>query len=326
MSEKRIIILFDSDIWKVRKMGREFAAQIGFNEVEAGEIEIAIAELATNLIKHRALHGELIFTTLVEANRVGLEIRAEDKGPGIKNIEQALQDGFSTRGTLGIGLAGVKRLMDEFTIESEMGKGTLITVRKWLKKDFSPRINFAVLERPLPGEEVSGDTAFIKQEPSFSIFGVMDALGHGSEAYETSLLALLILKESYRDGLKRIIEKCHDGLRHSRGVAMALVRIDFTRKVLEHISIGNVETRIYGSRESIRPFCYNGTLGMRMETYKVTEYPYTPGSTIIMFSDGISGKFDLSPGQLGQSPHEIAKFIFENFIRENDDAIVLVGK
>lgn len=290
--EERIIILFESDILKARRIGRVLASEIGFAEVGLGEIEIVISELATNLVKHRATNGQIIFKVLSDGRRRGLEIRSEDQGPGIKDIDLALKNGFSTGGSLGIGLSGVKRLMDEFSIESEVGKGTIVTVRKWLKKDFMAKMSFSVLGRPYPGEEVSGDAHFIKQDPFFVLFGVIDALGHGREAYETSLLTLEILEDNYREDLIRIIERCHYGLRHTRGVAMALCRVNFLKKRLEHIGIGNMETRIYGTPEPIRPFCFNGTLGMRMEAYRVIEYPYIEGSTFVMFSDGISGRFE----------------------------------
>lgn len=326
MREERLIILFESDVLKARRVGRRLASEIGFSEIGVGEIEIAISELATNLIKHRALNGEIVLKELSEGRRRGLEIRAEDQGPGIKDLHLAQRDGFSTSGTLGIGLSGIKRLMDEFSIESEVGKGTLVRVRKWLERDFQPKMTFSVMGRPHPGEEVSGDAYFIKQEPFSALFSVIDALGHGKVAYETGLMALEILEENYREDLIRVIERCHHGLRHTRGVAMALCRIDFSKRRLEHIGIGNVEMRIYGTPEPIRPFCYNGTLGMRMEAHRVTEYPYTEGSTFVMFSDGISGRFELSLSEISKPPQEIAKLIFDHYARETDDSTVLVGR
>lgn len=326
MKEERIIIISEVDIFKARRIGREMASSLGFDEVETGKIEIALSELATNLIKHRTINGEIVLRPINDYRRIGMEIRAEDKGPGIKDLELALKGGFSTRGTLGIGLSGVKRLMDDFSVESKIGKGTLVTARKWLKNKFNPKINFSVIGRPLPGEEVSGDAYFIKQDPFFAVFSVVDALGHGREAYETGLLALQILEDNHKEAVTKIIERCHHGLRHTRGVAIALCKVDFLNKKFEHIGIGNVETRIYGTAEPIRPFCYNGTLGMRMEAYRVMEYPYIEGSTIVVFSDGISGRFDLSPQLLSETPQEIARYVFDKFVRDNDDATVLIGR
>lgn len=329
MKEERIIVISEVDILKARRVGREIASELGFNEISATEIEIAISELATNLIKHRAIHGEIILKAIKDLEKVGLEVRAEDKGPGIKNLSLAMKNGESTAGTLGIGLSGVKRLMDEFSIESIIRKGTIVIAKKWLLgrgAETSPKMKFSVMGRPKPGEDVSGDAYFIKETKYSVIFALMDVLGHGREAYDTTLIILKILEDHYTESLKSIIDICHKGLKHTRGAAMALCRVDFGKKILEHISIGNVETRIYGTPEPLRPFCFNGTLGMAMENYRVIEYPYSEGLTILIFSDGISGKFDLSPQLLSKSPQEISSFIFDHYASDYDDATVLVGR
>jgi len=340
MKEERINVNFETDVFKARRIGKEMAYSLGFDEIGVGEIETAISELATNLIKHRAKNGKIILIPLIESpylktpylntgtgkGRIGIEVRSEDEGPGIKNIALAMKEGGSTAGTLGIGLSGVKRLMDEFLIESEIDKGTTAVARKWLLKDTSPGLEFSIFSRPRIGEDVSGDAYFIKRFSSYVIFGVIDVLGHGSEAHDIALKVLTILEDNNTEPLNKIIDVCHKGLKHTRGAAMALCRVDFKEKKLEHVAIGNVETRIYGTLDPIRPFFFNGTLGMVMENYRVIEYPYTEGMTIAMFSDGISGRFDLSQQMLLKTPQEIAKFIFDNYARDTDDATVLVGK
>ena len=326
MKEERISVTFEADVFKARRVGREMAHSLGFDEIGSGEIETAISELATNLVKHRSKNGEIILIPLNDESRIGIEVRSEDKGHGIKDIATAMREGGSTAGTLGIGLSGVKRLMDEFSIESEIDKGTTVVARKWLLKDASVGLKFSVFSRPKIGEDVSGDAYFIKRFSSYVTFGILDVLGHGREAYDIALNVLKILEDNYTEPLNKIIDVCHKGLRHTRGAAVALCRVDFKKKRFEHIGIGNVETRIYGTPEPIRPFFFNGTLGMVMENYRVIEYPYTEGMIIVMFSDGISGRFDLSQQMLLKTPQEIAKFIFDNYARDTDDATVLVGK
>jgi len=109
-----------------------FCKKLPLNEVTASEITTAFSELASNIIKYAGSgHIELsgVETRLGQA---GVEIIATDKGPGIADIELALKDSYSTGKSLGLGLPGVKRLMDEFSIESFAGKGTSITARRWL--------------------------------------------------------------------------------------------------------------------------------------------------------------------------------------------------
>lgn len=332
--EERITVTLETDVLKARRIGREMAHNIGFDEIGASEIETAISELATNIIKYGAKNGEIVLIPLIETpylikgtdeGRIGIEIMSVDKGHGIKDIPMAMKEGGSMSG-LGIGLSGVKRLMDEFSIESEIDKGTKVLARKWLRKDASSGLKFSVFSRPRIGEDVSGDSYFIKWFSSYMIFGVIDVLGHGRQAHDVALNVLNILEDNYTEPLNKIIDVCHRGLRHTRGAAMALCRVDFKEKKFEHVGIGNVETRIYNTSEPIRPFFFNGTLGMVMENYRVIEYPYTEGMIIVMFSDGISGRFDLSQQMFSKTPQEIAKFIFDNYARDTDDATVLVGK
>jgi serine/threonine-protein kinase RsbT len=112
--------------------GRELAAQAGFAGTDLAIIGTAISEVARNILVH-AKRGEVSLGVVERAGGKGVLIVAEDEGPGIADIEQAMQDGFSTGKTLGFGLPGAKRLMDEFEIDSEVGKGTTITMRKWTR-------------------------------------------------------------------------------------------------------------------------------------------------------------------------------------------------
>jgi serine/threonine-protein kinase RsbT len=120
----------DSDIVEARQKGRELALQVGFTPIEAVLIATVISELARNILLY-AKQGSIVLTALERPNGRGIEVVAQDKGPGIADIAQALQDGFSTSGGLGLGLPGVRRLMDEFNIVSEVGQGTTVTVKKW---------------------------------------------------------------------------------------------------------------------------------------------------------------------------------------------------
>jgi serine/threonine-protein kinase RsbT len=122
----------DADIVSARHQARTLAAAIGFTASDATLIATAISELARNIVTY-ARQGEIIMHRLQTARGTGTVIIARDSGPGIHNIHDALRDGYSTSGGLGLGLPGVKRLMDEFAIESELERGTTVTVKKWLK-------------------------------------------------------------------------------------------------------------------------------------------------------------------------------------------------
>ena len=326
MKEERIIVLYETDVLKARKIARKMLSELGFIDAKDSEIEIAISELGGNLIKHSISNGELILKPLLEIGKVGIEIRAQDQGPGIKNIPKAMNGGESTCRSLGIGLSGVKRLMDDFSIESHIGKGTTVIARKWIQKYPSQKMKFSVMAKPKCGETVSGDAYFIKETESFVFFGMIDVLGHGDDAHELALQANELLEINYTKPLLDIIQICHRELRHTRKLAMAVCKVIFKSKKLKHISIGNIKTRILGSTEMSRPFCFNGTVGVAMENISIREYPYTEGCTIIMFTDGISEKFQISREMLDGTPQDIASYIFDNYSMDYDDATVLVGR
>jgi len=113
-----------------RQKGRSLAAALGFSSGDATLIATAISELARNIITY-AKSGEIRLTVINGSARQGIQLVARDQGPGILDVQQALRDGFSTSGSLGLGLPGVRRLVDEFEIASEENRGTTVTAKKW---------------------------------------------------------------------------------------------------------------------------------------------------------------------------------------------------
>lgn len=126
----KIPILADSDIVLARQKARQLAGEIGFSVTELAVIATAVSELARNIVLY-ARHGEVVLSLADQGERRGIVVAARDDGPGIPDVTKAMQSGYSTSGSLGLGLPGVKRLMDEFEIVSEIGKGTTVTAKKW---------------------------------------------------------------------------------------------------------------------------------------------------------------------------------------------------
>ncbi len=126
----RVLIRHDTDIVLACQKGRALAARLNFSGNDQVIVVIAISEVARNILEH-AGQGELTLGMVRKDGREGIVVIARDEGPGIPDIEQALQDGYSTGKGLGLGLSGAKRLMDDFQIVSEIDVGTTITMRKW---------------------------------------------------------------------------------------------------------------------------------------------------------------------------------------------------
>lgn len=126
----RVPIASDLDIVTARQRGRALAQQLGFSSSDLTVIATAISELTRNILLY-ARAGVLTLGVVEENGRSGLAMEARDDGPGIADLGRAMEMGFSTSGSLGLGLPGVKRLMDEFAIDSRVGKGTTVRARKW---------------------------------------------------------------------------------------------------------------------------------------------------------------------------------------------------
>ncbi len=129
----RVIIGSVSDIVLAREHVRRIGRAIGFHPLELTRMATGISEIARNMVTY-AETGEISIQVIEKGGKQGIEIKAQDKGPGIRDITLAMSDGYSTGKGRGLGLPGVRRLMDEFDVESRTGTGTTVTMRKWITK------------------------------------------------------------------------------------------------------------------------------------------------------------------------------------------------
>jgi serine/threonine-protein kinase RsbT len=132
LTETRVPIEDEEDIVTARQIGRRLAAARGLSLTEQTLIATAISEVARNIVIY-AHRGEVVLSAVEEQGRRGVMVVARDEGPGIPNPTLAMRDGFSTGNSLGMGLPGAKRLMDEFELSSTVGKGTTVTMKKWVR-------------------------------------------------------------------------------------------------------------------------------------------------------------------------------------------------
>lgn len=129
--ETRISIEGVEDIVEARQKGRSLAQELGFSMTQATLVATAISELARNIVLY-AKSGEVVLAKISNDSHLGIVIIAEDKGPGIANVQHALMSGYSSSGGLGLGLPGVRQMVDEFEIRSQQGEGTQVTAIMWL--------------------------------------------------------------------------------------------------------------------------------------------------------------------------------------------------
>jgi serine/threonine-protein kinase RsbT len=132
VTDDHLQIAAEDDIVTARQRAREAARAMGFGAVDQSRIATAVSELARNVVRYATEgRGDIAIRQVESPRGQGLEIVVSDKGPGIANIEEAMRAGFTSGPGLGLGLPGTRRLMDEMRIESVVGQGTVVTIRKW---------------------------------------------------------------------------------------------------------------------------------------------------------------------------------------------------
>ena len=172
--EIRVAINSDQDIVSARQKGRAIAIELGFSTGDATLIATAISELARNIVSY-ARKGQITLKVVHGSNPPGHLGHRFGYGPGIRDIRQAMRDGFSTSGSLGLGLPGVRRLMDEFEITSQPGQGTIVTVKKW-KTIKEPMVEYGVAKSVLPGQGESGDRHLVCCNQSGILIAAIDGI------------------------------------------------------------------------------------------------------------------------------------------------------
>ncbi|KAA5542463.1 anti-sigma regulatory factor [Adhaeribacter rhizoryzae] len=130
LSKETLTIQREPDVIYFRNKAKEYAVKIGMSMVGQTKLITAASELVRNMLRY-ANGGEAVLEIVIRNNIKGVRLTFADKGPGIKDVKQAMQDGFSTGRSLGLGLPGAKRLSNEFDIKSEVGKGTTVTIIRW---------------------------------------------------------------------------------------------------------------------------------------------------------------------------------------------------
>jgi anti-sigma regulatory factor (Ser/Thr protein kinase) len=315
---------------QARRHAAIHAERMNLGECDRGALAIVVNEIVSNMVKH-AGSGTMVVESIVSNGQGGVRLLGLDKGPGIRDIAAAMSDGHSTAGTAGNGLGAIRRLSHDFDIYSQPGLGTAVVADFWCHRkpetDHSP-IEVSVLSVPVKGEEVCGDGWGVKKMPTSTIFMVVDGLGHGPLASEAAREAERVFAEAQTNSPTRILQDSHDCLKKTRGAAMGVVSLDVERGVASFAGVGNIAASIVGPEGSRGMASHNGTVGHQI--YKIQEFsfPWTSDQLLIMHSDGINTRWDLKPfpGIWMKHTALIAGLLYRDFMRERDDATVLVAR
>ncbi len=302
------------------------AVAAGFAEARVADIDIVVAELCSNLIKH-AKDGEL----LVRADEDGLEIIAVDSGPGMRDVPRLSGDGISTTNTLGHGLGTIRRLSDESDIYSLRGWGTVSVCRFLLKQNetnLMADVHCIIL--PKPGEQACGDGIAIEQQPRSLKILIGDGLGHGPEAEAVIVKAKeAFLKMPLEQSTVELIRGMHTGVRRSRGLVATAAIFRPTDRSWYICGVGNISNWAGNPQKGRTVMCYNGIVGVNIPTSmneNVIRNEY--GQLLILASDGLRTRWDLQkyPSILKHDLSLLAAALYKDYSRGNDDLSILIAR
>ena len=328
--ETTVTIDDHSRIAEARRAAALLGHTMGLTAELVAQASLVISELCTNILKYGD-RGEVLLSTLhANGTAYGLDIVALDQGPGIAKFDAAVKDGFSTGGSLGIGLGTMRRAAALFDIYSAAGVGTAVLVRLLEKKVAAPKDDgFTVGSRmtPIRNEIVSGDSWSCLRFDQTLAVAVVDGLGHGSKAAEAAHAAIDAFHRSVRQvGPAQAIQMAHQALLSTRGAVMAVASIDQQAQTLRFAGLGNISGVVYTHGVAARLVSTDGTVGYGARKARESSAVWTPHSTLILNTDGLSSRWNLAkhPGLLGCHPVLIAALLHRDFARDTDDATVVV--
>jgi anti-sigma regulatory factor (Ser/Thr protein kinase) len=334
MSDHRVVAAVSTraDVAIVSRKAQTLARQLGFDQTAVDEIGLVVTELGTNLVKH-AGGGTLVLEHVPTEAVELLEIRTEDDGPGIADPEWALIDGSSTCASLGLGLGTVNRLVDHLEITSPVtpAGGTRVVCRRSNRTRARPRVSpldVGVATRPRFGESDNGDAFIVVHSDHEALVGVIDGLGHGRPAHIAAETARHYVEARSQLSFEDLFRGVDRACRATRGVVMALARIQFDASALLFASVGNIEARVLSAANHVQLIARRGVLGMNALQPRVTRLSWDAQSVLVLHSDGLTThwQWESLSAALGEPSSVIARQLLRSLARPQDDATVLVAK
>lgn len=328
----RVGVHSQTETAEARRTAVRLAQDLAFDETEAGAVGLVVTEAAKNLMKHAG--GGDIFLRATQQNGAAVEMLAIDNGPGIADIRRCFEDGYSTAGTPGTGLGAISRLSSFYEIYSQPNQGTALLAR--MQKRAAPhgrempaeRFHVGAVSAPIRGEDVCGDAwGLMELKRGGARLIVADGLGHGLLAADAARAAVRVGQEHEDEASVTLMERIHSALKSTRGAAIAMAQIDPQNEVVRYTGVGNIAGSVISASGSVRKMVsHAGSAGH--EVHKIAEftYPWEPGSTLIMHSDGLQSHWSLEryPGLAQRHPGIIAGILYRDFTRGRDDVTVAV--
>ncbi|TFY91228.1 ATP-binding protein [Pseudomonas kairouanensis] len=309
-----------SQVGHTRRVAQKLAEQLGFDETDAGRVALVATELASNILKH-ADHGAL---HLRATGNGAVELLAVDRGQGL-DLNSCLVDGFSTGGTQGIGLGAVSRLAEVFDVYAD-ARGTAILARVAPRGAKAKDIRYGVSQHSLHNDPHCGDAWHLAIEPGrFSVL-VADGLGHGELAEQAAKAGEQVFAQAAFVDATVLMNDMHVAMGGTRGGAIAVAQYDAVADNLRFTGVGNIGASLIGPDKSRGLASHPGIVGVQFRKAHPFDYPQVAGQLLIMYSDGLQSRWNLSdyPGLVHRHPALIAAILHRDFCRGRDDVTVFV--
>ncbi|MBD9442814.1 ATP-binding protein [Pseudomonas sp. PDM04] len=310
-----------SQIGHARRIAQQLAENNGFDATDAGRVALVATELASNILKH-ATHGELHLRLLPRACGAGIEILAIDRAQGF-DLQACLTDGFSTRGTQGIGLGAVSRQTEVFDVYAD-ARGAVLLTRMYPRNDKAPDRRIGVSQHSLHNDPACGDVWHLAFDgPRISAL-VIDGLGHGIEAERAARAGETTFAQSPFASPLLLLDDIHVAMTGTRGGALAIAQFD--GEGLRFVGIGNIGACLIAPDTSRGLASHPGIVGGQYRKAQPFDYAHVNGHLLIMYSDGLQSRWNLQdyPGLVHRHPAVIAAVLHRDFCRGRDDVTVLV--
>lgn len=325
-SDRSYMALLKKDI-------RKFAQDHGFPETRTAVIDIVVAEMTSNLVKHAGGGGEILAAMVEWEGDEALEVICIDSGEGMADTQKMLRDGVSSVKTLGQGLGAIQRLSDDFQLYSLKGWGTILLAR-FYKEDRTPFRKPPLVEtRALvvhkPGERVSGDGYSVRADGDFVYVLLGDGLGHGVHAHAAVLAGIEAFEGITSADPVEIIRHMSVAAKKTRGLVAAVGIYAIREKKWRICGVGNISTRMHYITDHKGYLAYNGIVGMSLPSNMHSgEMTGEKGQLLTMCSDGIKTRWDLSryPGIGRFDPTILAAALYKDQGRRTDDMSILVSR
>ncbi|MDB5231570.1 MAG: rsbT 2 [Chitinophagaceae bacterium] len=316
----------------LKKDVHKIAEAAGFDEKKLNAIDIIVAELTSNLLKH-ASGGEVLAGIVDTGHGETLELVSIDHGPGMADAKKMLEDGNSTTSTLGQGFGSVKRLSDFLDVYSMPGWGTIVIVRVYKNAEKQQvqknRITIRGLVLAKTGEEVSGDGYYYKISNDYVRILVADGLGHGKEANLAVNEAVRSFKQCTELSPVDIIRTLHNDIRKTRGLVGVVIVYNIRNKQWLMAGVGNISAKLSGAFAFKNFMSYNGIIGHNIpNTMQNQEMEQDEFQQVILCSDGIRSRWDPAryPGIQKHDQAILAAALYKDFGRRTDDMSVIIAK